>query len=227
MCNQNTIKLLTKVCIEHRLSNNDQDDSCDKETIENMINEFKEIMPYDYDINNLKLIYTSPNNDTSVYSLGDKIVGAHNCDEWFNVPYINLSNEHPSNEEHFIKLLNKSSDNICYDLYPFEQCGEVPLEALGINVQNLKVIDEGSVPKCLKDYEVEMSFEYGDGFTISIAESNYYISKNNEIISGFSDPETHFQLGDGCTNCYLADTGELIIENCGDVSSTVIVKTKI
>lgn len=52
----------------------------------------------------------------------------------------------------------------------------------------------------------------------------YYITKNNKIISGFNDPSTHFQMGDGHTICYLAENGDLIIENCGDVSSVVIVK---
>lgn len=52
----------------------------------------------------------------------------------------------------------------------------------------------------------------------------YYIIKDNTIISGFLDPDTHFQQGDSYTICYLTSDNNLVVRNCGDVSSIVIIK---
>ena len=47
--------------------------------------------------------------------------------------------------------------------------------------------------------------------------------EDNQFLSGFVDPDTDFQLGDGDTFGYMYDS-DLVIQNCGDVSSVVIIK---
>jgi hypothetical protein len=105
------------------------------EDISDIVDQFNECLP-DYDMNKLKLVYKSTcmliftpvDEDSSVA----RFVISGDGDWWATVPQIIISTEQVINHSGYDapQLLMGSSDAISYELYPFEQCKEVPLEIL-------------------------------------------------------------------------------------------------
>ena len=221
--NSIAIKLLTEIC-----SADYEDDETNQENIMYIIEQFKECLP-GYNINELKLVCKAEdvNNYPHVFALGDKLIGLKNNEWWFEVAVLHLSVE-SSDNDFGIKLIEDSDKKISYELYPFDQGDEISLESiLRIKESELKKVKSKKCksPKCLGDDIAELKYEWTDSMFLYICnEGGYYVVKDNKIISGFLDPETHFQLGDGSTTCYLTDNNDLVVENCGDVSSVVIIK---
>jgi hypothetical protein len=115
---------------------------------------------------------------------------------------------------------------ITYELYPFQQGQEMPLELL------LKVLglDEAEVEpletRNADSYDRDPCLCRVDGATtIHVSDDQVYsVHRNCQTVSEFEGPDYEYQLGDSDTRCfYVGSKAMLIIENRGDVSSMVIV----
>ncbi len=157
---------------------------------------------------------------------------------WSTIPKIELDTTNVTTygkvEKYDIpKLSDNSNKNIRYELYPFEQTREIPLNGLDMHdlkqleFENIdyevKIVDERIEIISDKDTYRTAKCEWKDGFMLWIIGSTYVITKNNQIISMFTDEPTTYQIGDGETKCFLYKDCHLVIENCGDVSSVVVV----
>ena len=132
---------------------------------------------------------------------------------------INVKNKCVEKDCEDIKLLNGSSDLISYELYPFEQTHEFELSELGYDVKILgepTFFEEDDEIKW-NDYIVKVGEENNGGLTYSI-----YL--NNSFVSGICDQTYSLQLGDG-HSAYYVTKDKLYIENCGDVSSVVVISS--
>lgn len=121
-----------------------------------------------------------------------------------------------------VHLLPKSSSEIKYILYPFEQGMELPIEIL--QIENNVFVNK----KTLTNVEVVehngIKIKWTNDLTCTIDDDGKYeIFKNGVFLSGFVDEPTYFQLGDSCTKAYIDKNNNLIIYNYGDVSSCVII----
>jgi hypothetical protein len=70
-----------------------------------------------------------------------------------------------------------------------------------------------------------MDLRNGDGKPItgpSDIYTRYKIILDGEVVGGFIDPLCSYQTGDCATYRYLWKGTDLVIENCGDVSSVVV-----
>lgn len=194
--------------------------------IDEIISAFHETFPNE-NSNNLKLICpTKKDEDVYYFSLDDKIIGLVYYETWFMGTKIELSTNGMKVTGKYdvdffnTKLLDNSCDDISYELYPFEQCEEIISEVL-IGKQKLKFLGKAD------DCDMSRIKIKNDMFLeIHNVGDVYKIVKNNKVISGFIDTDTNFQLGDGNTSVYEMKNGNILIENNGDVSSTVIIKFK-
>lgn len=123
-----------------------------------------------------------------------------------------------------VKLLENSSRDIEYVLYPFEQGNELPLNYLVIN--DGEYLDDSSLKQIYYNgCELHHEIKWTDELTLVLDHDEpYKILSNGKFLSGFSDDPTHFQLGDGCTIVYTDKHSNLIVCQHGDVSSVVIIK---
>lgn len=125
-----------------------------------------------------------------------------------------------------VRLLKKSSKNIEYILYPFEQADEYDLKYLSLDGK--KFIDLTKLSEvCNCHSEQNCTIKWSNELTLEIdgTSSTYTVLLNGEFLSGFSDEESYFQSGDNCTKSYLYKNN-LIVHQCGDVSSVVIIKKR-
>jgi hypothetical protein len=76
---------------------------------------------------------------------------------------------------------------------------------------------------------LEMGCLYKDNMKVYIGRTDdkiiYIVAEDGNIISGFIDKVMSYQLGDGSTDFYIHENGDLIINNSGDVSSMIIIKS--
>ncbi len=152
-------------------------------------------------------------------------------------------------------LLGNSCDGISYKLYPFKQGDEKALSELGINDSITEIYSKYETwpPNVInfdnhddffgqdEKFQCNAKYEWIDGMILYIgsridsdsfmignfmfaANVVYLVGKDYEIISGFFDKSSHYQMGDCDTYAYLWDN-EIVIQNCGDVSSVVIVSS--
>lgn len=198
-----------------------------------------------YEHNNfLKLLFiTSIDGDECYIFNMDGILIRYNTDDddiWSTIPKIELATTNVTTygkvEKYDIPILSDdSSKNIRYELYPFEQTCEIPLNGLDMHDNDLKqlefkfidyevkIIDERIEKISDKDTYLTGKCEWKDEFVLWIIDGTYAIEKNNQIISMFIDEKAVYQLGDGSTECFLYNNKDLIIVNDGDVSSVVVV----
>lgn len=73
---------------------------------------------------------------------------------------------------------------------------------------------------------IKVDMGEGDEYVSIGANVVYIIAHEDEIISGFYDDQTTFQLGDCATITYIHDDNDLVVLNGGDVSSTVVLRYK-
>ena len=116
------------------------------------------------------------------------------------------------------ELMPGSTDRITYEIYPFEQGDALELSELGLKEQSL-----GEPNYFEEDEEVN----WIDGLTLRVGENDkgitYTIYDGDQFISGLCDSSYSLQLGDAWSASYRYGT-DLVIRNCGDVSSTVIIR---
>jgi len=116
------------------------------------------------------------------------------------------------------ELIPGSSDRISYEVYPFEQGDELTLSELGLN--------ECSLPEP-NYFEEDEDVNWSNDLTLRVGENDkgitYSIYDGDKFISGLCDPSYSLQLGDAFSASYRYGN-DLVIRNCGDVSSVVIIK---
>jgi len=141
-----------------------------------------------------------------------------------------------------VEMMNNTNDGIKFGLYPFEQGKEIPLKCLGYKKKEMVKVDgtefwpykemvfknQTNIFRSQDEkFLCEMTFKWKNDLMLHIGEIGsevvYIVAKDDQIVSGFYDEITAFQRGDGFTTGYLQG-GDLIIENCGDVSSVVVIK---
>ena len=108
-----------------------------------------------------------------------------------------------------------------FELYPFEQTF-FTLDELGFNEDYLLRITSSS-----PEYDENLVIKWNDQVYVKVGkdESNnlsYCVYANDKLNCGFVDITYSYQLGDGDTNIYRNEN-TMIIENCGDVSSVVVI----
>lgn len=125
-----------------------------------------------------------------------------------------------------IELLENSSRDIEYVLYPFEQCCDLPMSYLIPTMGTF--LDESGLKEIYNnDCKLHHEIKWTDELTLLLDhEEPYKLFLNGKFLSGFSDDEMYFQLGDGCTMAYTDKNDNLIVYQHGDVSSVVIIKKK-
>lgn len=123
-------------------------------------------------------------------------------------------------DEHSILFGKKFiSEHIAFELYPFLQGQELTLKELGLDEENYVTVnnleEEGVIGWT---HNLSLKIEHNKDDVLE-----YQILKNGELFSGFCDPSSSFQLGDGSSVVYIYEN-RIIVENCGDVSSVVVIK---
>jgi len=213
------------------------------------IKKFEKKFP-NYDKNGLKFVYNKTINDDFieiVYSTNKQFfIFSGELDEDDNDIFDRYCDWDIVNKIEFdgsnLMLMDNSSKYIKYDFYPFEQGNELPLSGLGMPKKSLTEIEiTCDLYDIKKKFENQSEFfesdddifisdteiSWKDDIHVHIGDINlsivYIVAKDNKIISGFYDKQTTFQLGDCITRCYLHNDN-LVIQNCGDVSSVVIIK---
>ena len=117
-----------------------------------------------------------------------------------------------------ITIIDGSTDLISYEIYPFEQTHEFTLTELGFPIK-----------KCESPsyFEENDEIKWTNGYVVKVGENDkgitYSVYLNDKFISGICDQSYSLQLGDGYSEYHMLDN-TLCIENCGDVSSIVIIK---
>ena len=86
------------------------------------------------------------------------------------------------------------------------------------NIEEFSIVEEYS-DDC-------RTFWQWDQYTLSVWNSRLYIVSDDtgKIISALIAPNTDLQLGDGDSIAYRLNNNTVILENCGDVCSVVIIK---
>ncbi len=121
---------------------------------------------------------------------------------------------------HTIKKSFTNGD-IEYELYPYQQCREIPVEVM---VPNIKTVCPKVVPECAWHWNVN-----GKKLTVGLIgehEPIYVVYDNDKEISCFVDYSYSYQEGDGDTRAFVTEDNEFVIDNMGDISSLVILKYK-
>ena len=125
-----------------------------------------------------------------------------------------------SNEKDFLRQVDKPLD------YSFKYCysckfGDDMILYIGFtNIWNMRILK--------KDNGIEIDVKEFSNYNDASAKyfmhgTNvvYVVAKDNKILSGFYDDATTFQTGDCSTNFYTYGDNEIVVQNCGDVSSVV------
>lgn len=142
-----------------------------------------------------------------------------------------------------ITLDKNSSTEFTFECHPFDQCEEFNMDFYGYKEKDSINIPEG------RDHDLQIINLDGSKFIIDDGHSifywnNYTVIINTDeivqyliceatdkdalqIVSILNDPEMYLQYGDCWTKGYIhKPSGNLIIQNCGDVSSLVIIHNK-
>lgn len=222
------------------------------EIIGHMEERLKELLLNDYDNYNFKCIGTT--SDKYLLMDEDKYKLVVIEDGTFRpeiVETYELSTDNPKIDYDNLRLLLNSSKNIKYQLFPFEQGSEIYVEKVNNKYQFLKYNDIVEIelvdnttqdklrnvlnkyPKCRNflNYDFYAVEWFNNMFVCMFYESDcdnilIVVLKDNKIISGFKCVnDGAFQEGDCTLWCYMDKyTDDLIIQNGGDVSSTIVVK---
>lgn len=160
-----------------------------------------------------------------------------------NVECFSSDDDDPTDDS-FVELFDKSDSSVSYDLYPLKQGFEINYKQIDKKYQNVTEITstelstieiknkilEKQINKHMKNIKKYHSvtnyqkFDICDNFNVCIGNDMIIVLKNNEIISGFFDKVTSFQKGDYMSIAYLAECGDFVYCNYGDVSSIIIIK---
>ena len=108
-----------------------------------------------------------------------------------------------------------------FELYPLEQT-LFTLDELGFNEDNLLRITPSS-----HKYDDNLVIKWNDEVYVKVGQDesdnlSYRVYAYDKLNCGFVDITYSYQLGDGETNIYRNEN-TMIIENCGDVSSVVVI----
>jgi len=201
-------------------------------------------------LEDLKHICSYPNAyyPRITFSLDEKMIccSVNEDDVWINIAKLILTSDechqvcnqisgcyYKNNQE--MPTLRPHKENISYELYPFEQGYEFLLPELGFHEPNFTYCGNASkesktsIRDLLVEEKVDLSLFGLTNISFCVERSgdvqSYVIYDNDVEIGGFDSYCYSFQPGDGDTNVYLYDNdNSIIIENCGDVSSLVVIK---
>jgi hypothetical protein len=182
----------------------------------------------DYNIQDLKFLCIEDDGENALFTFEnqDIIVRYFFFDPVWYVPERHeLITGHESTLEG-VELLENSSENIEYVLYPFEQGGELPLEYLIIEPGVF--IDKSTLKEIYSNgTKLNHRIKWTNDLTLVLNNDGpYKVKSGKKVISGFIDEPTHFQIGDCMTIAYIDGSNNLIVCQHGDVSSVVIIKNK-
>lgn len=205
--------------------NNDQDDQ--DEQIELFKSTFIECVDLsDYNIEDLHFLCIEDDGENALFTFPNSCIIARYCfeDSWWKVPERHELVVGKTSTLDGVELLENSSRDIEYVLYPFEQCCDLPMSYLIPTMGTF--LDESSLKEIYEnDCELHHEIRWTNELTLILDhEEPYKLFLNGKFLSGFSDEPAHFQLGDGCTIAYTDKNDNLIVCQHGDVSSVVIIK---
>lgn len=120
----------------------------------------------------------------------------------------------------YAKMMENSSTNIEYILYPFENDTDL---IIAIRAENLTDM-AGAIEIQHDEIDETRVYVLENGYKLYIDEGSYIIKKDDHFVSGFIDDNCNFQLGDCMTQAYILNNGNIIVYNCGDVPSAVIIR---
>lgn len=132
-----------------------------------------------------------------------------------------------------LEMLEDISDKIEYEFYPTEQCEEIPAEILYNKLTPAKKSDYSALDQDYFEKSELTEFDYTWNWghlkvsilgTVSNEVVYLVYDQTGKILSGFVDTVTTYQTGDGDTKAWINEYDDLVIENCGDVSSLVVIK---
>jgi len=140
-----------------------------------------------------------------------------------------------------VRLMPNSSKNFYYALFAFEQGYELTVEQLEkLHCCKYTLLyssedNENENENLVIQWPTFSNFEIRDRklvrgetiFTVIMNDEcpcSIYEKDTNHFISGFSDEDMHFQLGDSHTEVYTNERGDLLIYHYGDVSSAIIIR---
>lgn len=175
--------------------------------------------------------YTRYNEFLISYRLnGDLIYFDSDQMQWYSVPvktmlgnYKNLGDvdvsffdylqDDDSNDSNTLGV-DDSNNTRDIELYSFDQGSELSLELLGFDhnlLHSMGYLDCHDETMQIRDLKLRVD-----------EDCTYTVSRNGCILAGFKNPDTAFQTGDAYTEVFIYDDTDIVIENCGDVSSVVI-----
>jgi hypothetical protein len=223
---------------KHLFENDNYEDD-DADTQKERIEEFKSSyqkctqLSSKYDISELQFLSFTTCDETALFTIPNTDIVARyyvdSDDTWLYGTQWNIPERHeltvgvPSTLDG-VELLPNSSSKIEYVLYPYEQGCDLPMSYLIPTIGSF--LDETSLKNVYEsDSKLHHVIKWTDELTLILDfDKPYKVVLNGEFLSGFVDEETHFQLGDGGTLAYIDKDKNLIVCQCGDVSSVVIIK---
>jgi hypothetical protein len=137
-------------------------------------------------------------------------------ERWYQIPaiYFEDGNMSYAKSIHDVDVTVFANEITGIELYPFEQCDDVSLHLLGFDTKLLESM--GYFPNDQKLMQIR-------DLTLTIDEDcTYTLLRDGFPIAGFNNENTNFQTGDAHTEVFVYNKTDIIIENCGDVSSIVV-----
>lgn len=174
----------------------------------------KSFINYNKNINIDNLIFIELDDVIAIFTYNDYFMFYDvDDDTWGTILHEVLNTTTKSN---YAILMENSSTNIEYILYPFENvsiCDENLTDMAGaIEIHNFEPL--GYL------YSV---YSLHNGYTLYI-DGSYIIKKDDQFVSGFIDERCNFQLGDCMTQVYILNNGNILVYNYGDVPNAVIIR---
>lgn len=179
-----------------------------------------------YNINDLQFLCIADDNENALFTFPNScIVARYFCfDPTWSVPERHELIVGTKSTLEDVKLLENSSHDIEYVLYPFDQDFNLQMSYLMPTLGTF--LDKSSLKEIYNNgSKLHHKIKWTDELTVVLDHDEpYKVLLNGKFLSGFSDDPTHFQLGDCCTIAYTDKNDNLIICQHGDVSSVVIIK---
>lgn len=203
--------------INYALNNNIFHDIFDEDQLKTNINNMYNYFYMNKNIKDLVFVYIE--DECIIFKYKDNILYYNLFDEKWNTMYYEIVNYNNKNKSELVELMINSSPNIVFTLHPFFT--EKDKEVYFLNIDY--IVDMTNSKIVFQDKVNNVVIDWIDGIKLYINNNTYILKKYDNFIAGFTDKETHFQLGDCCTIVYILNNGSLMIYNCGDVTSVVII----
>lgn len=181
---------------------------------------FKSLINYNKNINIDDLIFITLDYGKAIFTYNNNFMFYDVEESIWGTNLHEVLNTTTNSNSIYAKLMENSSTNIEYILYPFENDTDL---IIAIRAENLTDM-AGAIE--IQDDEIDETRVYvlENGYKLYIDEGSYIIKKDDHFVSGFIDDNCNFQLGDCMTQAYILNNGNIIVYNCGDVPSAVIIR---